>query len=177
MASGGPHRRDRGARHALEGTTIRHRAAAFHGSGTQRPEARGLNAYDPTTGQGGVPSPNSGYIHIIDFTDPEHPEDVARYHVEEFGTHNIWVEDDVLYQVYYEGGARMVDVSGELKGNLANQGREMAVFKAFDPLGYVPNSTVTWGAQPHKGYIFFSDLNSGLWAVKMQPTRRETIIP
>ncbi len=134
-----------------------------------------LNAYDPATGQGGVPSPNSGYIHIIDFTDPENPEDVARYHVEEFGTHNMWVEDDVLYQAYYEGGVRMVDVSGELMGNLASQGREMAVFKAFDPLGYVPNSPMTWGAQPYKGHIFFSDLNSGLWAVKMQPRDRATM--
>lgn len=135
----------------------------------------GLNAYDPETGRGGVPSPNSGYIHIIDFTDPENPQDVARYHVEEFGTHNIWVEDDVLYQAYYEGGVRMVDVSGELMGNLANQGREMAVFKAFDPLGYVPNSVMTWGAQPYKGHVFFTDLNSGLWAVKMQVRDRATM--
>ncbi len=135
----------------------------------------GLGAYDPATGQGGVPSPNSGYIHIIDFTDPENPEDVARYHVEEFGTHNLWVEDDVLYQAYYEGGVRMVDVSGELMGNLANQGREMAVFKAFDPMGYVPNSVMTWGAQPYKGHVFFSDLNSGLWSVKMQIRDRATM--
>ena len=135
-----------------------------------------LSAYDPATGRGGVPSPNSGYIHIIDFTDPENPQDVARYHVEEFGTHNIWVEDDVLYQAYYEGGVRMVDVSGELMGNLASQGREMAVFKPFDPLGYVPNSPMTWGAQPHKGHIFFSDINSGLWAVKMAP-RDPVLIP
>jgi hypothetical protein len=134
-----------------------------------------IDAYDPETGQGGVPSPNSGYIHIIDFTDSEHPEDVARYHVEEFGTHNLWVEDDILYQAYYEGGLRVVDVSGELMGNLAKQGREMAVFKPFDPLGYVPNSPMTWGAQPYKGYIFFSDLNSGLWAVKMQPRDRATM--
>ncbi len=135
----------------------------------------GLGAYNPETGQGGVPSPNSGYIHIIDFTDPENPQDVARYHVEEFGTHNLWVEDDVLYQAYYEGGVRMVDVSGELMGNLANQGREMAVFKAFDPMGYVPNSVMTWGAQPYKGHVFFSDLNSGLWAVKMQVRDRATM--
>ncbi len=135
----------------------------------------GLNPYDPETGQGGIPSANSGYLHVIDFTDPENPQDVARYHVTEFGTHNIWVEDDVLYQAYYEGGLRVVDVSGELMGNLTEQGREMAVFKAFDPLGYIPNSPMTWSAQPYKGHIFFSDLNSGLWAVKLAP--REVLIP
>ncbi len=123
--------------------------------------------------RGGVPQTMSGYIHIIDFTDPENPKDVARYEVPEFGTHNIWVEDDVLYQGYYDGGMRVVDVSGELLGNLANQGREIAVFKPFDPQGYTPNAPMVWGAQPYKGHVFFSDFNSGLWAAKLQPPRRE----
>jgi hypothetical protein len=122
--------------------------------------------------QGGTPSVTSGYIHIIDFTDPEHPADVARYEVKEFGTHNMWVEDDVLYVAYYEGGVRVVDVSGELMGNLATQGREMAVYKAFDPNGYVANAPMAWGPQPYKGYLFFSDFNSGLHAVKIQPRSR-----
>ncbi|RMH12027.1 MAG: hypothetical protein D6701_14105 [Gemmatimonadetes bacterium] len=122
--------------------------------------------------QGGTPSVTSGYIHIIDFTDPENPRDVARYEVREFGTHNLWVEDDVLYQAYYEGGMRMVDVSGELLGNLAEQGREIAVFKSFDPNGYVANAPMVWGGQPYKGHIFFSDFNSGLWAVKLKPKGR-----
>ena len=122
--------------------------------------------------QGGTPSVTSGYIHIIDFTDPENPVDVARYEVEEFGTHNMWVEDDVLSVAYYEGGVRVVDVSGELMGNLATQGREMAVYKAFDPAGFVANAPMAWGPQPYKGYLFFSDFNSGLHAVKIQPRSR-----
>ncbi len=122
--------------------------------------------------QGGTPSVTSGYIHIIDFTDPENPVDVARYEVEEFGTHNMWVEDDVLYVAYYEGGVRVVDVSGELMGNLATQGREMAVYKAFDPAGFVANAPMAWGPQPYKGYLFFSDFNSGLHAVRIQPRGR-----
>jgi hypothetical protein len=122
--------------------------------------------------QGGTPSVTSGYIHIIDFTDPENPVDVARYEVEEFGTHNMWVEDDVLYVAYYEGGVRVVDVSGELMGNLATQGREMAVYKAFDPAGFVANAPMAWGPQPYKGYLFFSDFNSGLHAVRIQPRSR-----
>lgn len=121
---------------------------------------------------GGTPSVTSGYVHIIDFTDPENPVDVARYEVPEFGTHNIWVEDDVLYQAYYEGGMRMVDVSGELMGNLANQGREIAVYKSYDPNGYVANAPMAWGGQPYKGHVFFSDFNSGLWSVKLQPRGR-----
>jgi hypothetical protein len=133
-----------------------------------------FDRYDPATGRGGRPSGNMGYIHIIDFTDPEAPRDVARYHVEEFGTHNMWIEDDVLYQAYYEGGLRVVDVSGELMGNLAEQGREIAIYKPYDPAGFIANAPMVWGAQPHKGHVFFSDWNTGLWSVKVKPKERPT---
>ncbi len=136
-------------------------AAAWSGAGLGRIPSKG-----------GTPSVTSGYMHIIDFTDPADPRDVARYEVPEFGTHNIWVENDVLYQAYYEGGFRLVDVSGELMGNLADQGREMAVYKAFAPDGFTANAPMAWGGQPHKGHVFFSDFNSGLWAVKVTPKGR-----
>jgi hypothetical protein len=125
--------------------------------------------YDPDVPGTGTPRNTAGYIHIVDFTDPENPEKVARYHVPEYGTHNIWVEDDILYQAYYEGGLRVVDVSGLLMGNLYTQGREIAVFKPNDPIGYVHNAPTTWSAMPFKGNIFLSDANSGLWAMKLEP--------
>ena len=128
--------------------------------------------YDPETGRGGIPLVTRGYIQVVDFTDPENPEMVARYEMPEFGTHNLWIEDDKLYQAYYEGGLRVVDVSGELMGNLYTQGREIAVFKSASPVGYTPNATMVWGAQPHKGHVFFSDTNSGVWAVKLLPKTR-----
>jgi hypothetical protein len=84
----------------------------------------------------------------------------------------MWVEDDVLYQAYYEGGVRMVDVSGKLMGNLYTQGREIAVFKAHDPIGYIPNAPGAWSVMPHKGHIFFSDVSSGLWSIRLQPRER-----
>ena len=130
------------------------------------------NRYDPSTGTGGIPLANRGYIQIIDFTDPENTKMVARYEVPEFGTHNIWVEDDKLYQAYYEGGLRVVDVSGELMGNLYTQGREISVLKPVSQNGYTQNATMVWGAQPHKGHVFFSDTNSGLWSVKLLPKQR-----
>ena len=125
--------------------------------------------YDPETGRGGYPRATSGYIQIVDFTDPENPEMVARYEVKEYGTHNIWVEDDVLYQAYYEGGVRIVDVSGELMGNLYTQDREIAVYKAHDPTGWIANAPAAWSVMPYKGNIFFSDNTSGLWSIRLQP--------
>jgi len=126
--------------------------------------------YGSTLGQrGGVAQTSAGYTHIVDFTDPKHPQNIAKYHQEEFGSHDIIVEDDVMYQAYYDGGLRVVDVSGELLGNLAEQRREIAVFKAFDPSGRTPNASFAMNAMPWKGHILFTDFNSGLWVAKLEP--------
>ena len=72
---------------------------------------------------------------------------------------------------FYNGGVRVVDISGELMGDLRKQGREMGWIIPNDPKGYVPNAPFTWGAQLHKGHIFYSDWNSGLWSAKMEPEK------
>lgn len=125
--------------------------------------------YGLDTEPGGTPTRAAGYIHIIDLTDPENPEEVARYEVPEAGSHNFWIEDDKLYAAFYNGGLRVVDISGELKGNLYYQNREIANFISYDPQGVIANAPFVWGPQPHKGNIFFSDWNSGLWTVKLEP--------
>jgi len=131
----------------------------------------------PFDGQetGRTPEFMAGFIHIVDFTDPANPEEVARYEVPEAGSHNMWIEDDRLYAAFYQGGLRVVDISGELKGNLYHQGREIAVYKAYDPDGVVANAPFTWGPQMHKGNLFFAEYFSGMWAVKLQP--RRALIP
>jgi hypothetical protein len=117
------------------------------------------------------PCITQGYLHFIDFTDPAAPREVARYEVPEAGTHNMWVEGDRLYVAYYNGGLRVVDISGDLMGDLYRQGREIAVYRAWAENGFVANTPMTWGPQPHKGNVFFSEFNSGLWAVRLEPKR------
>ena len=80
----------------------------------------------------------------------------------------MWVEDDVMYMGYYSAGARVVDVSGELRGDLYRQGREIARLWTGDPKGYRPNQPFTWGAQLHKGLIYFNDINSGVWIARLK---------
>ena len=111
-----------------------------------------------------------GYIHVVDYDDPEHPHEVARYEVPEAGAHNIWVDGDRLYVGYYQAGLRVVDISGELRGNLYAQGREIAVLKTTDENSAVPNWPMTWGAQVFKGHVFAWDLNSGLWVARLDET-------
>lgn len=115
-----------------------------------------------------------GYVHVIDVSDIRSPREVAWYRVPEAGSHNLWAEDGKLYIGYYGGGLRVVDISGELRGDLYRQGREIGWFMTEDSGGTVPNATSTWGAQPFKGKIFASDGNSGLWIVEMEP---EPLVP
>ncbi|WP_103027759.1 Ig-like domain-containing protein [Salinibacter altiplanensis] len=113
------------------------------------------------------PTIPDGWLHFVDVSDPQAPSEEARYRVPEAGSHNYWVDGDTLYVAYYNAGLRVVDLSGDLKGNLYEQGREIAHFKPHDLEGRIPNAAMTWGPQPHKGHIFFSDWNSGLWAVEL----------
>lgn len=79
----------------------------------------------------------------------------------------MWVKGDTLYVAYYNAGLRVVDISGELMGNLYEQGREIAKFVPNHHEGRVPNAPMAWGPQPYKGHIFVSDWNSGLWSLKL----------
>ncbi len=112
-----------------------------------------------------------GYIHVIDVSDIESPKEVARYEVPEAGAHNIWVEDDILYVAYYQGGLRIVDVSGELRGNLYRQGREIGWYHTAgkEEESWRPNQAQAWGPHPFKGNLFLSDYNSGLWVLHHEP--------
>ena len=129
-----------------------------------------------TPGYDDEPTRWRGWIHILEWDEnfEAPPRLVGRYEVPEAGSHNIWIEDDVMYVAFYNGGLRVVDVSGELLGNLYRQGREIARFLPLDPDGFLPNAPQVWGAQPHKGIIYFSDRNSGLWAVKLGDLPEET---
>jgi hypothetical protein len=129
----------------------------------------GTNYRNEMTTPGGVPQTSGGYTHIVDFTDPMNPKPVGRYELEDFGSHDIIVQDDIMYQAYYEGGVRLVDVSGQLLGNLAHQGREIAVFKPYDPKGFTPNASFVMNAMPWKGHVLFTDFNTGLWAARLAP--------
>ena len=120
------------------------------------------------------PDRAAGYMHFVDFTDPENPVEIARYEVPEAGTHNLWVEDDVLYIGYYNGGLRVVDISGDLVGDLYRQGREIGWFMPYDTESVVRNAPMVWGAQPYKGLVYLADHNSGLWAVRVVAEDVET---
>jgi hypothetical protein len=111
--------------------------------------------------------PVRGIAHILDISDIHNPREVATYSVPEAGSHNMWVVDDVMYIGYYNGGGRVVDVSGELRGELYNQGREVAHFWSGDASAFRPNLPFAWGAFPYKGLIYINDVHGGLWITRL----------
>ena len=111
--------------------------------------------------------PSKGILHVIDVSDIYNPKKVAQYEIPEEGAHNMWIENDVMYIGYYGGGGRAVDVSGELRGDLYRQGREISRLWTGDLKGFRPNAAFTWGAQPYKGLVYFNDINTGLWVTKL----------
>jgi hypothetical protein len=127
--------------------------------------------------EGGKANGPGGYVRVVDVSDLAHPREVARYEVPEAGAHNTWAEDDKLYIAYYQGGLRVVDISGELRGDLYQQGREIAWYHtaAGEGKAQTPNQAMAWSPQPYKGHIFVSDLNSGMWVIKLEP--KQPVVP
>jgi hypothetical protein len=126
-----------------------------------------------------------GPVHVIDVSDLAHPRYVGKYEVPEAGAHNFWVQDDKLYIGYYQGGIRVVDVSGELHGDLYAQGREIAHYlpTAGPEEAMKAYQTRTWGVFPMfgngwtpEGDIFYAtDYNSGLWSFTVELPEEEPI--
>ena len=108
-----------------------------------------------------------GGFHFLDFTDIENPKEEAVYTITEAGSHNHWIQGDTLIAAYYNAGLRIVDISGDLLGDLYRQGREIAFYMSSQTDGHIPNSTNVWGAIPYKGLIYFTDMYSGLYCVKL----------
>ena len=112
-----------------------------------------------------------GRLQVIDVSNIEQPKSVAWYEPEFGGVHNVWVAGDTLYLGAYNGGFRTFDISGELRGDLRAQGREMAHLHTADLDGFRKNSAMTWGVVVNKkdGLAYVNDMHNGLWIVRMEP--------
>ena len=116
-----------------------------------------------------------GRLQVIDVSDLERPKSVAWYEPEFGGVHNIWIAGDTLYMGAYNAGFRVFDISGELRGNLRAQDREIGHLNTADMDGNVPNSAMTWGVVVKDGLAYVNDMNNGLWIVRIEP--RTQLVP
>lgn len=116
-----------------------------------------------------------GRLQVIDVSDITAPKSVAWYEPEFGGVHNVWVAGDTLYMGAYNSGLHAFDISGELRGNLQDQGREIAHYQPQSPNGKIPNATMTWGVVVKNNLAFVNDMNSGLWIVRLEP--KPSVVP
>lgn len=132
---------------------------------------------DELFGPGSHANGPGGWVHVVDVSDLANPKEVAKYMVPEAGAHNVYAEDDKLYIAHYQGGLRVVDISGDLRGDLYQQGREIAWYHTAGQEGKAktPNQAMAWSPQLYKGNIYVSDLNSGMWVIKIVP--KTIIVP
>ena len=92
-------------------------------------------------------------------------------HAREGGVHNVWQVADTLYLGAYDAGFHVFDISGELRGDLRAQHREIASLNTADMGGIVPNAAFDWGVvvNPKDGLAYVNDFNNGLWVVRVDP--------
>jgi hypothetical protein len=110
-----------------------------------------------------------GRLQVIDVSDIERPRSVAWYEPDFGGVHNLWAAGDSLYIGAYNAGFHVLDISGELRGDLKAQGRLIADLRPSDPDGKVANGTMTWGVVVKDGLAYVNDMLSGLWIVRLKP--------
>lgn len=121
-----------------------------------------------------------GRLQVIDVSDISKPKSVAFYEPEYGGVHNVYVAGDTLYMGAYNAGFRAFDISGELRGDLRAQQREMVHVNTADMDGYVKNAAMTWGVVVRNGLAYVNDMYNGLWIVRMEPKpepKKNAIVP
>ena len=117
-----------------------------------------------------------GRLQVVDVSNIEKPRVVAFYEPEYGGVHNVWVAGDTLYMGAYNAGFRTFDISGELRGDLRAQEREMVHVHTGDMDGHTKNSPDTWGVVVRDGLAYVNDNANGLWIIRMEP-RRTNVVP
>ncbi len=116
-----------------------------------------------------------GRLQVVDVSDITNPRAVAFYEPEYGGVHNVWVAGDTLYMGAYNAGFRAFDISGELRGDLRAQGREIGHFNTADMNGFVRGTAMTWGVVVRDGLAYVNDDNNGLWIIRILP--KSTVVP
>ncbi|HEY2805051.1 MAG TPA: Ig-like domain-containing protein [Gemmatimonadales bacterium] len=133
-----------------------------------------------TMGPGSQLGKANGRLHIVDVSDINNPKEVAWYEQVDGGTHNVWVAGDSLYLGDYQGGLRILDVGGDMRGDLLAEDREISHVHTGDARGMIPNAAMAWGAFYVNGMVYVNDVFSGLWVVRVDPRenpRQQPAVP
>jgi len=126
---------------------------------------------------GAIGASSFGDIHVVDVSNFAAPREVAFFHLDNAGTHNFSMDESraILYAAYYNGGVRVLNVSGDLSScsaaeksadgrcDLGKMGRELT----FGPITSGP--VYIWGVQLLAGHVYASDMLNGIWKLNALP--------
>lgn len=110
-----------------------------------------------------------GIMHVVDFRDPTDPREVATFRSEGTTPHNFWLDEvqGLLFMAWYGNGLRVLDVNGELIGELEKQGREVAGVRHLGNATCSGVGTCTWAPHLHRGLVYVTDMGHGLSALEL----------
>ncbi|MCI0633931.1 MAG: hypothetical protein L0206_08470 [Actinobacteria bacterium] len=121
-----------------------------------------------------------GYLRVWDFSDPSDVRQIGSYKsprsqgtddqaAGDFVLHNNFLVGTKLYQSWYTDGVRVVDVSDPRNPHETAYFVPPATENPVKPSqrGVLTNTTQVWGVVvDEEGYIYASDMNSGLWILR-----------
>jgi hypothetical protein len=120
---------------------------------------------------------SSGDIHVVDVSNFASPREVAFFHLDGAGPHNFSVDETngVLYAAYYNGGVRVINITGDLSScdaaerdpigrcDLGRMGREVAHWLSSQTPVFI------WGVHHSGGRLYASDMLNGIWKLSDVP--------
>ncbi len=112
-----------------------------------------------------------GGVHIIDVADIERPRESAWFRVPEAGARDLQIDPrtERLTAAFGTGGLRLVDLSGELRGDLYVQGRETYAAPTGAWMNETPSRSLARGARILKQAVFVADMYAGLRVFRVEP--------
>ena len=120
-----------------------------------------------------VTGPRGG-VHVVDVTDLVNPRAVAWYGPPESGARELRIDHEraLLVGAFAEGGLRVLDLSGELRGNLGAQDREAA--RAGTGPADPRMRSMAWGVDLLKDVALVADLYGGLRTYRIEAASETT---
>lgn len=120
-----------------------------------------------------------GFLRIWNIEDPTNPVEIGRFATPNttivppprpgfFSIHNPVVRGRTAYLSWYSDGVRVVDISRPTRP------REIASFvppDVADPFGFFPTAPLVWGVVVHRGLVLASDINAGLYVLRLRRGR------
>ena len=132
--------------------------------------------FDPSPDPNGVVETAWGYPRYFDISDPARPRRLTRFELPStrqfpppddgfYTVHDPKVQGDVNFMSWYAEGVLGLELRRGQRPRFLAQFRPPA---APDPQGLFPATTIVWGVFPYRGLVLASDINSGLWVLRLE---------